>query len=170
MNKPMTNSVHSPMMTKTLIAPFKNAVPLDSVLTEAIGEKRQRPASAALDNVTSSETRTEETKEREIIPFPVWGRIARIAAVFAILLSGVYLAIPHGDLRWSETQFVLLEETRSIEPTRPGESNLDQSSIESACQELHKFIDTAYENVVDEKRRKWDLRFTVEEHAKRGCV
>ena len=134
---------------------------LDSLITEAV--RVEIPVATESQKTVSSGPLEKGADWGQLIPFPMWRRVAKIAAVFAIVLSGVYLTIPHGDLRWSSTQIALLDQTRSIDSSSKV-SMLDRSSVKKICSDLRKVIGTAYENALGGEVRKWELGLVVTEH------
>ena len=136
---------------------------LDSLITEAI--KEENPFAAESHKTVSSLPLEKSTVKGQMIPFPMWRQAAGIAAVFVIVLSGVYLTIPRGNLHWSATQIGLLDQTRSVDPSSEG-SRLDRSSVKKICSDLRKVIDTHYEGALGGEGQTWELRLVVTEHAK----
>jgi len=135
---------------------------LDALITEAV--RAEQPIAPESDEEVPSEPYKSGTERERMIPFPVWRRIVGVAAVLTILLSGVYLTIPRGDLHWSSTQIVLLDQTRSVDSSSK-ESVLNRSSIKKLCSDLRTVIDTAYEDTLGEEGQSWKLRLVITEHA-----
>ena len=142
---------------------FRARHELDLLIGEAVKAESALPA--APEEATPAAHPPDGVSAGTIVAIPLWVWATRIAAVFAVLLAGLYLAVPRGPVQWGPTQVTRLNQTRSADAASD-EQGLDPSAIRKTCADLRRAIEDGYEGAREVgEEQTWRLGLSVIEHA-----